>query len=218
MKKLSIISSILIFCLCIASAQEFKGKGIIAPSVSFSSTKERVKTGDNNDDGNLNVSLLLSVPIGGFVSERVALGISPGYYYSRYKQTINYIPYPSLYERETNLFTVNGFCRYYGPIAEKLKFLLLFEAGIGFGSYQTTSNDGSTNMDKSKLSSFQAGVAPGFSFRVHDGVYLEATIGDLSYFHSVTKDEDASDESPRDHVTTFGLNFNTFSFGLMLLF
>lgn len=95
--------------------------------------------------------------------------------------------------------------------------MLLFETGIGFGNYKTTNSDPNYS-DKSKLSSFQAGVAPGLTFKINDGVYIEATIGNLSYVHMVTKDEDANDESPKEHTTDFGLNFNTFSFGMMFLF
>jgi hypothetical protein len=183
----------------------------------LSSHKNKTKTGDDNQDNSSDVSLSINVPIGGFVSERVALGIAPGYLFSRSKIIgVNYPGYNYLDEFESNLITIDAFCRYYGPVADRLKFLLIFEMGFGFGNSQYKNEYG--YYSKSKLSTFNMGVAPGFSFKVKRGIYLEAMIGDFSYYNRVEKDEDATDESPREHFNNFSINFNSFTFGMMFLF
>jgi hypothetical protein len=218
MKKSFFISAMMIFSIYFATAQEFIGKVIFAPSLGFSYMTDKEKAGDNPNDERTALSVSTLFPIGGFVSERFAIGASPGYYFSQSKQVLNFDSQPTTYENKTSLFVINAFCRYYGPIADRFKLLLNSEAGIGFGNQQYTNFQNNSELKKDKTFTYQLGIEPGISFQINEGLFVETTFGRLGYYHSRSKDENATDTSPEDHSSSFSLNFNTFSFGVMFLF
>jgi len=195
-------------------SQGFKGKVLLAPSLSFNSQSSKVKAGDSSTKGASNNHFSINLPIGGFLSDKFAMGGIIGY--SDYTdKSVHYINgEPTDYKNQYGLLNLGFFMRFNAPVSEHINFIMDFSPVLGFGNGKSS---GTSGTDKSKISMLMAGIYPGFNFRLSKSVYLEATIGSLSYSSTVTQDKDAKKEDPKYIDTSFGLNYNTVGLGVMIL-
>lgn len=224
MKKISLVLLVILMSSLFHSAvfaQEFKGKVLLAPGFGYNSNSNYTKVDSDKQDGNSYRTFNLVLPIGYFVSNRVALALVPGY--SSTNNTYrNVNSGDEEFGTKTNTYGLSFIGRHYTNLTGKLNFF--GEAGLGYSwgkrnerwpQYGATPTIEEADY---KLSAFMFGLSPGLNFSLTDCMSVEATIGSLLYTNTKSKDENASDDGPADHTNSFSFSYNSFSFGILFLF
>lgn len=154
-----------------------KGKWILGPSISISSTTE-----DNGVNKNNTSSLSFKPEIGYFIKDdlSIGLGIGIGTYQMKEDGTAA--------EKNSSIF-VAPILRYYLPISPKFHFLGKLE--VPFGTRKTTLSGG-VDVDV-KSTSFGVKAIPAFAFFPSGKISIEMSLGNL-YFKS-EKQGDKTDNS-----------------------
>lgn len=223
MKKVGLTSLLLVFTVFTLSAQDFKGKVLFAPSFNYSTVSNYSKTGDEKSDGSSYRNFGLALPVGYFVSNRVAIGLAPVYSNYKNEYQMNNAQDDSEWGTKRNSFGISFLTRHYTKLAEKLNFFGEAAVGFGWGNKIERWPSGSSieptvEEDEYKETSFVVALRPGLNYSLTKCMSVEATIGSLSFSHTSSKDVENSDDGPTDHSTLFGVSFNTFSFGVLFLF
>lgn len=216
MKIRVLILSLAIFTGSNLFAQEFSAKFFLAPSASFSHDGVNIKYDDKTEKLKPDISLNVTVPVGKYLTNKLAIG---GYVrYSYMSNASNYFDNDGELNTQvdkTNSYFIGFFLRNNFPLGERVNFLIDSDAGVGFGNIKDEgSND---NITELRSNYYLLSSSPGFNFKVSESVYLEAFIGSLYFSQIVMREKDAENEDPRTINNSFGLNYNSITFGVMFL-
>lgn len=214
MKRTTIVL-LFVFVASIAYSQDYQGRILIAPGFNYSTQSDFEKNNDEKNPVNSRNTFNVYIPVGYFLTDRVALGISPGYYSqkSEYTYIINGEDHTNEYK--TNRFNIGVFGRHYTKLVDRLNFFA--ELSLSYGTGKQTSNLDDSDEVVNNLTSFGFIAKPGLSFSLTDKMFIELGIGNINYSHSKSKEKDAPDDSPVEHNDFFGISYNSISFGLMFL-
>lgn len=215
MKRISLISLLLLATTSFLFAQEFKGKVLLAPGISYTKSSYFEEYDGEKYDESSYTRFTIDVPVGYFVSDQWAVGITPAYY--RGLNKYSYMQGGDKVESQytTKLYMIGLFARHYTQLTDRLNVFGEFTASLGSGTEKRL-NYGQPE-ENYKLSSYGFALVPGLNFKLTDSMFLELGIGSLNYSSSRTENKDNPDDSPVDHHNSFGFSFNTVSFGLMFL-
>lgn len=212
MKKLISIAMVLSSTLCFSQLQ--KGNILIGGGLGVSKSKSEASY-----PGYIytykTTSFDITPRIGYFLSNRSAIGLEPGYSFSKYESGTN--P-QAMAITKTSTASIKPFYRYYFPIGDKVAFYLHARAGVSFGKGSITNSYFDTNSgtvtkqtQKSDIFGQQVSVSPGVAFFLSPKWSIESIVTALSYEHSKQKIKGG------DSATSNYFNFyhNVFNLGLV---
>ena len=194
-------------------SQEFNGKFLLSPTLSFNKGKTESKYQDDTKDTRKSTGVRIDVPVGWFITDNLAVGLSPGFSQANSKRI-----YDSTDEEtktKMSSFNLGLWARYYTSLSDRI--FLHFTGQGEYGAGKTTQENPDMTREL-KHSYYFIGLAPGLSYKASESIYIDATIGTLGYRSSTEKDEDADSELPEEKTNSFGFSFNSFSFGLTFMF
>lgn len=148
-------------------------------------------------------SFNLAPSFGYLLSERLAVGLSLDYRYSREDYEGRAVPGGPV-TRESQLrqpsFSPQAFLRYYQPIGENFGLLFDAYAGVLFGNRKYQQNRFPN--DEDKLRGFDIGLRPGIYYFLSHRVALEASLGGITYSSLRTESVTSEWETKETAFTT----------------
>lgn len=216
MKKVGTLGIILMCLAAVVYSQNFKDRVLFAPGLSLSLRSNFTETDGNKSDERNDQTFSIDLPVGYFITPRTAIGLSPGFYTNNNKYEYENQEGEQEIVRKTNLFNAGIFVRNYLPLSEKFNFLIASELSFGTGNVKEERNG--TEEDHAKMTLLTVSAAPGLNYAITEQFFIELGIGSLGYYYSWTKDKDADYTDPVDHSSSFGFNYNSFTFGVLFLF
>jgi len=208
MKKFSFLLALLC-AVTITHAQMDQGKALFSGGFGFSSNQGKVETKIGND---LNIDLDAKVTdfnfgayAGIFIADNVALGLEVGY------TNAGLISYPAdnqTMKMNASLMMFSPSLTMFAEMGRDFYFRGTGFVGFGFGQVKSEIIDGSTStVNSNKMSAFQLGIAPGFSYMLSDYFSLDLYWGFLGYV-SQTEKVDLGTDGDYMHTKSNSLGLN----------
>lgn len=205
----------------ISHAQMDQGKALFSGGFGFSSNQGKVETKIGND---LTIDLDAKMTdfnfgayAGLFVADNVAFGLELGY------TNAGMTTYPDdnqTLKMNTALMMFSPSLTMFAEMGRDFYFRGTGFVGLGFGQLKTEFIDGSTStVNSNKMSAFQVGIAPGFSYMLSDYFSLDLYWGFLGYVSQTEKVELGTDgDYMHTKSNSLGLNLdlNTLRIGLSI--
>lgn len=198
MKRIIILSSIVLACASQASAQITPSSHVIGGSSSFTVVSR--PSGNNL----MRTTFSIRPEIGKFVSDKWLIGGGLGYSIDNNRTILSNQKLTSRVQNFSGNFAAT---RFY-PLSEKFYFTLEYGLGAGYFLSQTDVLNGSTvSTGVGKGIGLSLGVSPGLAYFINPKWMLFARMGKLSYDFTQTIDFDNA-------VHSLGYNFQGSSLGL----
>ena len=200
MKKLMIISSIVLGCSLQATAQIPESSYIVGGSSSFNLTT-------NPDDGKiLRASFSIRPEIGKFVSEKWLIGGGVGYSISQSQSSNGFLSNSA----RTQEFSGNFSATRFYPLAEKFYFTCEYGLGVSysFTHYESLMNSVLQIENSTSETSSGIAVSPGLAYFINNKWMIYARMGSLSYRYAHNLDTKTG-----YHNVGYHLRANSFGIG-----
>jgi len=220
MKKMILIC-ISTFIFSSSYSQTEKGKKLLGGSINFygSSDKNSVSPGEYDSD---ELGFFLASRYGYFVKNQLAIGATLrfgtyNYKYSMYNPQI--IPYPSTNERNEISFGVGGFIRSYKNFTEKFSFIVDGSVYYNYSDSKSIQpNAFEPDETKTKTNGFSFILTPGINYFLTSKLGIEASLGNLFYSYSKSKDDSSPQRIYKSSDYGIRLNGSTILLGLTYYF
>ncbi len=213
MKPLVITLLLLIICT-FCHAQISKGTILLGGRVSLDiNSLETAQMTFNSESSRFDIS----PSVGYMLNNKLMLGITPGYTYTRNVQK-SYASNGFLQLTSTTkgyAVYIGPFVRYYFRISENFSFFGHAEAtyGLNNSTYEGIGVGGNNTQEYSNYT-INLALHPGMVFFVTKRIGIEAYIGVLSYFYSSASSVKSDMESDTQYNDSFSLSFNPSQLGL----
>jgi len=214
MKKMILLTAL--FLGLFATAQAQVGKGLFAGgSLGFSTGGNKFQNGSITTQGSSGSSFNITPRVGYFFTDNIAAGLVLGYAGNTTKT-------PSFIDTKltSGTLSLGLFGRYALPLGDGGNFAFLGDLNLGFSSTTGKTEIGSTSVASDPSTSVSVGIAPGILFFPTPRIGLEAGLGNIIAFNSITiTDANNSDiKTIGTNIDILNINTVSFNFGLNYYF
>lgn len=183
MKKITLFIFTIILSVAHANAQDQPKEqeetkiqqGNILLGGNFSFYSDKVKSGSLEDS---EIQLSISPVVGTMISDKVAIGVSLGYLYTKYEDND---PNSYRYPDKTKFLVIAPFVRIHNDITENFKYFIEPNLGKIFDLNDETDN---------KTQRYTAGVNFGLLYFISQKMSLELNVAGINYTYTSNKDYD----------------------------
>jgi len=162
----------------------------------------------SDDDDNKTFGGVFSPGFGYSINPKIAVGIGLTYSSFTDEEEVG----NDTYEFKTTEFSVAPFFRYYKSLADKCA--LYGELNVAFGSGKEEDDNGPLPDTEDTYGFFQAKIAPGIQYWVHDNWSINAEWGVLSYRVDNDKADTDLEEDWQSNELNVGLDMAAITFGV----
>ncbi|WMJ74659.1 outer membrane beta-barrel protein [Cytophagaceae bacterium ABcell3] len=214
MKKLFLVLAAIFLVSLESFSQIGQGQWMLGGSLSLNGRNSSAEMDGTNSYFNAG----LSARAGYFVSDNIAIGMSPGYSFLR-SASDDLIAWDGYMESNVytrHLYNASPFIRVYKQLFNSRAYLF-GQGSLDFFHMRSSSGRDQTS-SRTIANSIGASIAPGVNFFVHDKIALEVLFGGLSsrYERSIRSGDNlVSDVVEREFQYNFSLNLRSLRFGLI---
>lgn len=166
------------------NAQIKEGEQMIGGTISLQTSRTETEAPFSGTSKSTSFSFTPQLGIGIKNNWIVAAGF--GYNYIKQRNESG----SSFQKNVSNSIGVNVFGRKFHPFSDRFGLFGQGDIGVAFGKVKTEVNPG--NDFETKFNTFSVMARPGFYFKPANRIIIEATFGNLGFFHTVSKPESGS--------------------------
>lgn len=215
MRKISLLI-VFVFAGITASAQWSKGSIIATGNLGFMSGGTEMSGGGTTVDMGSASGFNLGVGGGYFIMDNLAVGVNLGYTTAS-NTTPNFGGGTDDQVVTNNMMTYGVMGRYLLPYGDRFAAFAQLDVLMGSGTITTELGSVSTDVDQSGLT---AGVSLGFSYLIHEHIFLDLNYGFLGYQTNTTTNDPGGNNETKLTTNQFGLDasLGTIALGVGVLF
>jgi len=189
-------------------AQAQVGPGLfLGGGIGLSTQNSKETIGSMTEDGPKTTNFSIGPAVGYYFTENVGVGLRVGFGSSNTKQSFG----AQDFESSTTLISAELFGRYASTIGEGNNFAWFAEVNAGYSNFTIETTVGNTTTEGDPISTIYFGIAPGLIFFPSPQFGIEATLGNIFGYSSITI-EDADDSRNKEVINDLSiLNFSTMS-------
>lgn len=202
MRRIPTLIALLLLAMAPGYAQFQRGDMFLNGDAGFNFGNESSMFNSPSPTERAHYSFNLAPSFGYLLSERLAVGLSLDYRYSREdieRRSTSGGPVTRESQLRQPSFSPQAFLRYYQPIGENFGLLFDAYAGVLFGSRKYEDNFFN---DEDKLRGFDIGLRPGIYYFLSHKVALEASLGGITYSSLRTESVTSEWETKETAFTT----------------